>query len=578
MFTNILNKIDFFRKILINTFFLIFLLGIFLFLLITPFLGESINKKESILFLNASSQESINSSLLSKNSGLNNFEIVNVIEIAEKDDEIETILIDISLMNLSATDANEIGESLNSFRSSGKKVITYGDFYFQNQYLLASYSDEIILNPFGLVYLEGYKNYRFYLKEALNKLNINVNTFVAGDYKSASEIFTNESMSENSKSESMRFLSALWNEWIKNVSSNREKEISIKIQDYIDNIGTLINSSNKKGSNLALDLGLVDKIMNRKEMENYLTNLNNNRDYFLKFSKYHEISKKNESKNKLAIIDAKGEIVDGDVFDNNLSSGHFSRLIKKVKKGNYQGLLIRLNTPGGSGFASEIIRQEIIQLKDLEIPIIVSMADIAASGGYWISADVDEIWASPFTLTGSIGVWTALPDFDESLEDFGINYDGVSTTKFNPSLITGPDDNSKLLIQSVVNSAYEYFLEVVSNGRNLDKDFTKTISEGKIWTSKEAKANGLIDEIGSQRNSLNRLAQLAKLNDYNFDLIEEEISFLDQISLFASDFFPITINNLINENLTGPIRSIFHNKQKIPFDINLLCLECFKDQ
>jgi protease-4 len=578
MFTNILNKIDFFRKILINTFFLIFLLGIFLFLLITPFLGESINKKESILFLDASSQESINSSLLSKNSGLNNFEIVNVIEIAEKDDEIETILIDISLMNLSATDANEIGESLNSFRSSGKKVITYGDFYFQNQYLLASYSDEIILNPFGLVYLEGYKNYRFYLKEALNKLNININTFVAGDYKSASEIFTNESMSENSKSESMRFLSALWNEWIKNVSSNREKEISIKIQDYIDNIGTLIDSSNKKGSNLALDLGLVDKIMNRKDMENYLSNLNNNRDYFLTFSKYHEISNKNESKNKLAIIDAKGEIVDGDVFDNNLSSGHFSRLIKKVKKGNYQGLLIRLNTPGGSGFASEIIRQEIIQLKDLKIPIIVSMADIAASGGYWISADVDEIWASPFTLTGSIGVWTALPDFDESLEDFGINYDGVSTTKFNPSLITGPDDNSKLLIQSVVNSAYEYFLEVVSNGRNLDKDFTKTISEGKIWTSIEAKENGLIDEIGSQRNSLDRLAQLAKLNDYNVDLIEEEISFLDQISLFTSDFFPITINNLIDENLTGPIRSIFHNKQKIPFDINLLCLECFKDQ
>ena len=578
MFTNILNKIDFFRKILINTFFLIFLLGIFLFLLITPFLGESINKKESILFLDASSQESINSSLLSKNSGLNNFEIVNVIEIAEKDDEIETILIDISLMNLSATDANEIGESLNSFRSSGKKVITYGDFYFQNQYLLASYSDEIILNPFGLVYLEGYKNYRFYLKEALNKLNINVNTFVAGDYKSASEIFTNESMSENSKSESMRFLSALWNEWIKSVSSNREKEISIKIQDYIDNIGTLINSSNKKGSNLALDLGLVDKIMNRKDMENYLSNLNNNRDYFLTFSKYHEISNKNESKNKLAIIDAKGEIVDGDVFDNNLSSGHFSRLIKKVKKGNYQGLLIRLNTPGGSGFASEIIRQEIIQLKDLKIPIIVSMADIAASGGYWISADVDEIWASPFTLTGSIGVWTALPDFDESLEDFGINYDGVSTTKFNPSLITGPDDNSKLLIQSVVNSAYEYFLEVVSNGRNLDKDFTKTISEGKIWTSIEAKENGLIDEIGSQRNSLDRLAQLAKLNDYNVDLIEEEISFLDQISLFASDFLPITINNLIDENLTDPIRSIFHNKQKIPFDINLLCLECFKDR
>ena len=576
MFTNILNKIDFFRKILINTFFIIFLLGIFLFLLITPFLGDSIDKKKSILFLDASSQMSNNSSFFSKRYGLSNYEIVNAIEIAEKDNEIETILIDVSLMNLSATDASEIGESLVSFRSTGKKVITYGDFYFQNQYLLASYSDEIILNPFGLVYLEGYKNYRFYLKEALNKINININTFVAGDYKSASEIFTNESMSEDSKSESKRFLSALWNEWLINVSSNRETKISI--QDYIDNIGSLITSSNKKGSNLALDLGLVDKIMNRIEMEDYLTNLDENRDYFLNISKYHEISKKNLSQNKLAMIDAKGEIVDGDVTDNNLSSGHFSRLLKKVKEGNYQGLLIRLNTPGGSGFASEIIRQELIQLKDLEIPIIVSMADIAASGGYWISANVDEIWASPFTLTGSIGVWTALPDFGESLKDIGINYDGVSTTQFNPSLITGPDENSKLLIQSVVDSAYEYFLEVVSKGRNLDKDFTKTISEGKIWTSKEAKENGLIDEIGSQRNSLDHLAHLAKLEDYDVELIEEEINFLEQINLYVSNFFPKIFNNLFNQNLTGPISTIFSDEKNIPFDINLICLECLRDQ
>ena len=577
MFTNILNKIDFFRKILINTFFIIFLFGIFVFLLISPFLGESVDTKKSILFLDASSQMSNNSSFFSKSYGLSNYEIVNAIEIAEKDNEIETILIDVSLMNLSATDASEIGESLKNFRSSGKKVITYGDFYFQNQYLLASYSDEIILNPFGLVYLEGYKNYRFYLKEALNKINININTFIAGDYKSASEIFTNESMSEDSKLESKRFLSALWNEWLMHVSSNRETAISISIQDYIDNIGSLITSSNEKGSNLALDLGLVDKIMNRIEMEDYLTKLDTNRDYFLKISKYHEISRRNLSQNKLAMIEAKGEIVDGDLSDNNLSSGHFSRLLKKVKEGNYQGLLIRLNTPGGSGFASEIIRQELIQLKDLEIPIIVSMADIAASGGYWISADVDEIWASPFTLTGSIGVWTALPDFGKSLKDIGINYDGVSTTQFNPSLVTGPDDNSKLLIQSVVDSAYEYFLEVVSKGRNLDKDFTKTISEGKIWTSKEAKENGLIDEIGSQRNSLDHLAQLAKLEDYDVELIEEEVNFLQQINLYLSNFFPITFSNLINQNLTGPISAIFANDKNIPFDINLICLECLRD-
>ena len=232
MFTNLLDKIDFVRKIFINTLFIIFLLIFFLLLIIIPFMSKTVNTQNSILLLDASTQMQ-ESSPLSGSIGLSNFQIVETIELATKDDDISLILMDTSLMNLSATDAIEIGEALNNFKSKGKKVISYGDFYFQNQYLLASYSDEIILNPFGLVYLEGYKNYRFYLKEALNKIDVNINTFIAGDYKSAAEIFTNSSMSEDSKKESERFLTSLWEKWKFVVSNNRDSKLSINIQNFL---------------------------------------------------------------------------------------------------------------------------------------------------------------------------------------------------------------------------------------------------------------------------------------------------------------------------------------------------------
>ena len=540
-------------------------------------MSKSVDTQNSILLLDASTQTR-DGSFLSGSIGLSNFQIIESIEKATKDDDISLILIDSSLMNLSATDAMEIGEALTYFKSEGKKVISYGDFYYQNQYLLASYADEIILNPFGLVFLEGYKNYRFYLKEAFEKINLNINTFVAGDYKSASEIFTNSSMSENSKKESKRFLSSLWKKWKYEVSKNRKAKLSIDIQNYIDDIGNLISDSNKKGSNLAADFGLVDSIMNRSDMEKYIFEITDNeKKYFLNFYEYIQKNEVTTSENKLALIDAKGEIVDGDFFDNQLSSGHFSRLINKVKKGNYHGLLIRLNTPGGSGFASEIIRQEIIELKNKGMPVVISMGDIATSGGYWISANADEIWASNFSLTGSIGVWTALPDFNESLKSIGINYDGVSTTDFNPSLINGPDENTKILIQSVVDSAYEFFLEVVSEGRKIDKSFAKTIAEGKIWSAREAKELKLIDEIGSQRESLNRLAELSNLKKYNVELIKEDLGFLDQISFYITDFLPKSLEDILFQKFDLSVPSFLKAEKKIPLPINLLCLECFID-
>ena len=284
-----------------------------------------------------------------------------------------------------------------------------------------------------------------------------------------------------------------------------------------------------------------------------------------------------ESSNKLAIINAEGEIVDGDYDENNLSNGHFARLISKVKNKDFAGLLIRLNTPGGSGFASESIRQEILELKKTGLPIIISMADIAASGGYWISADANEIWASPFSLTGSIGVWTAIPNFERSLNEIGVIYDGISTTSFNPSLIKKPDENSSLLLQNLVDSAYEDFLDLVSKGRALDRNYTNSISQGKVWDAFKAKEIGLIDQIGSQRNALDRLAELANINDYSIEIIESEKNYFDQIEKYFSGIFFNYANFFNAEKFGYTMKNILNKQKPFPFQINLLCLECIKD-
>ena len=263
--------------------------------------------------------------------------------------------------------------------------------------------------------------------------------------------------------------------------------------------------------------------------------------------------------------------------ENNLSNGHFAKLISKVKNKDFAGLLIRLNTPGGSGFASESIRQEILELKKTGLPIIISMADIAASGGYWISADANEIWASPFSLTGSIGVWTAIPNFERSLNEIGVIYDGISTTSFNPSLIKKPDVNSSLLLQNLVDSAYEDFLDLVSKGRALDRNYTNSISQGKVWDAFKAKEIGLIDQIGSQRNALDRLAELANINDYSIEIIESEKNYFDQIENYFSDIFFNYSDYFNGEKFGYSIKNIIDNQKPFPFQINLLCLECIKD-
>ena len=581
MFTKIVDRLDFIRRIIINFFFVIFLTIFLIGLFIFPFFKEdNVEVKGHILSLKTNDISDRNSSYLGPQNNLTIYEVVKAFEIASTDDDVEIIFLDVSYLNISSVSAYEVGKSINLLKEKGKKVIAYGDFFTQSQYLLASYADEIILNPFGMVYLEGFKKYQIYLKEFLINNKINVNTFVAGDYKSATEIFTNSEMSIEDKEQSKVFLNDLWNNWILEINKNRKK-LKIDINYFINNFNDF--DINLTSAEKAKKYGLVDEILNRVELRNYFIDLNNldhNIDStdpkILSLESYFESKKPSKpTSDKIVILNAYGEIIDGSFQENQISSEFYARKIREISNDpEIKGLLLRVNSPGGSGFASEIIRQELLNLKKLKIPIIVSISDVAASGGYWISANANEIWATPLSVTGSIGVFALLPSIEDALSSYGIEYDGISTTEFNPSLISNPDSNLKNYIQNYVDRAYLDFIELVSDGREIATELVKEISDGKIWTGTQALDNGLIDNLGTQSEALNRLKEIIGNEEIEVEYLNFEQTFLDFVrtNIFNfNSFFSIFSKELSLKNF---LFKEFYFLEKNIIDLRLDCINC----
>lgn len=586
MFNKIINSLDFARKIFVNFVFLFFLFTIFLGLIIFPFFNDArLNVKGSILSIYSSEiNETKDQSFFDSNDNLSVSEIIQSIDHASLNDEVTMLFIDLSYLSISNVSSLEIGMALDSFKGNGKKIIAYSDFLDQNQYLLASYADEIILNPLGVVYLEGFKKYNIYLKDALERFNLEINTYVAGEFKSATEIFTRSNMSDEDKTQSISYLNSLWNNWQLVVKKNRKEKLLVDINNYINNFSALDASKKLSSAEISMKYGFVDKILNRVELRDYLLtqdgielDKNTNSPRFTYIQDYFEITQEQEDHpSSLAIINATGEIFDGSYKENQISSEDLSKLIRSVSKdSSIKGLLLRINSPGGSGFASEIIRQELLNLKSKGIPIIVSMADIAASGGYWIAADADEIWASPLTLTGSIGVFAVLPSIEKALNQYGVNYDGVSTTNFNPSVVSSPSESVNKFMQNFVDKAYDDFINLVSEGRNLDKEKVEKIAKGRVWTGSEAKENGLIDNLGTQSDALKRLSELANINHYRVKQLGIEKSFFEIIKNNIFSYSNISLN--VPVNLESGIQNIILNSKILNgryIDLKLNCVDC----
>ncbi len=522
-------------------------------------------------------------------------DITDAVDYASKDKRIETIFLDLeSMEGAGICKLQDIGKSLNQFKKCGKKIIAFGDNYTQNQYYLASHADEVYLHPFGSVILSGYGIYRLYFKKAIEKLMVQYNTFTVGTYKSAIEPFIRNDMSNEAKKVNTAWLNALWNAYTKNVESLRGLNEGI-IDNYINGHPDNIRKVGGDSAKLAIEHGLIDGVRTRDQIRKYLIELvgsdGKNQDFKqIDFKKYLSIVRpaplqiKTKSE-KVAVLTAKGTILSGQQHTGNIGCDSFSELIRQARDDEtVKAIVIRIDSGGGSAFASEIIRQEIVAARESGKPIVISMGSVAASGGYWIATMADEIWASPTTITGSIGVISAFPTFEKSLEYIGVNNDGLGTTKmanaFDQTRPINPllEDSMKQMTQYV----YHRFVNLVSIGRNLNIDDVEKIAQGRIWTGKKALEIGLVDHMGGINDAVKSAAKRAGIKEYDVVYMEKDLTLRErlfsQLNVKISNFLK-TKNTLSSPPLGTLLETINtisaqFSQMNDPKGVYLKCMTC----
>lgn len=566
----IFNFIDFTRKLILNFIFILVLI-----LVLISFFFSDFNRDEYspvVVFAPKKINETTNLNLSffgDELYQLSLFETISAIETASTNESVELLFMDLTYLDISFTGILEIGNALNVFKKSGKKVIAYADFFDKKNYLLASYADSVILNNNGMVLIDGFSSQKLFVKNLLEKLNIGVNTFISGKYKSALDTFTKDEMSEEDKLQTSFYLSEVWLAWKKIISLNRDKVLEIEIDEYINNLGNLTKKFKGDTAKLALDLGLVDTLIKRTELKKYISPLVSNEKILFKDNLTNYLDQKT-SNNKFAVLVASGEIRDGDYSEGTISSENFTKILKKIEQDkDIKALFLRINSPGGSGFASERIRQR-LKLLNLKIPIVISMGDVAASGGYWISMNDNLILANPFTLTGSIGVWAALPNFKDSIKGIGINSEQVSTNDLGLSLIEPPNENLSVFMQSYVDGSYTKFINLVSNNRKLALEETEKISQGRIWPGESAVKNKLVDQLGVFQDGIEILKKETGVSDFEIKYIPVSPSIFEDLFSSFRNFLSLNLNVL---EMIKPleIQKIITRKN---IDISLTCLVC----
>ena len=566
---NFFNIIDITRKVILNLLFILALL-----LLSITFFVRDVQEDPGpvITFAPKKINETTNSTISffdGENYPLNLFEIISAIEIATSKEDIKVLFMDLTYLDISFTGILEIGTALNEFKQAGKKIVAYSDFFDKKNYLLASYADSILLNQDGMVLLDGFSSQKPFIRQFLEKLNIGVSTFVSGQYKSALDTFTRDTFSEEDKLQTSFYLSEVWKSWKAVVVKNRNNISQAEIDSYINNLGKFTMEFDGDTAKLALDKGFVDSLTTRTKLTSQLSTLVKIKNIALK-DNLSLFQDKNPSENKLAVLVASGEIVDGEYAEGTIASENFSRIIKKINKDkSVKGLFLRINSPGGSGFASEVIRER-LEVLSQKIPIVISMGDIAASGGYWISMNNNRLIANPFTLTGSIGVWAALPNFKKSFENIGILFDQISTNDLNLSVLESPNENLSSFMQSYVDGSYHKFIKLVSNSRQMTIESVEELAQGRIWSGSAAVKNNLVDSLGVFQDGIDMLKEDSGIQDFEIEYIPTSPGILEG---FWGSFNSFLETSLSFIGYIKPLE-IQHILTKKRIDTNLICIVC----
>jgi protease-4 len=472
------------------------------------------------------------------------WDLVAAIRGAATDHRIRVLVLDLDKMEEGAGQPmlEELASAIGSFRASGKPVIAYGTVFDQDQYYLAAQADKIYLDPTGYVMIEGYSRYSLYFKGLLQKLGVDVNVFRVGTFKSAIEIFTRSDMSPADKQQSLAYLSVLWSTYQKAMTGARKLPADA-IGNYVDSLPKSLGTVNGDGAKLALQSRLVTGIADNLAVERELIGLvgedkstgSFNQISAEDYGRIIDSRKKmhdGDGSARIGVIVASGEIQDGKAPPGTIGGDSLSELIRQARLDHdIKAVVLRVDSPGGSVAASEEIYRELEALRAAGKPLVVSMGDLAASGGYYISAPATQIWASPATLTGSIGIFAVIPTIDQTLSKVGISVDGIGTTPLAGALsIDRPLSNeASELIQSQIDRGYQQFVDHVAVGRRETPQQIDAIGQGRVWAGADARRNGLVDRLGTLEDAVKAAAQFAKLTHYQVEFVQPHLSWAEQL-------------------------------------------------
>ena len=601
LFIGLWTVLNFTRKLFFNVIFIVIFVGIIM--AIANQDGEQLTvKSDSALYL------TLNGQLVIEKESVDPFEqflqeslgsepdnpevlvrdVVDVLENAAQDRRIKALVLDLQGLTGGGLDKlRVVAQAIEAFKESEKPVYAIGDYYSQDQYYLAAQADKVYLNPMGGLLLEGYGRYGMYFKDMLDKLKVTTHIFRVGTYKSAVEPVMRNDMSAEAKEAEKQWLDGYWKQYKEDVAAAR----GIDVTNFDETANELLSKFEAAGGDFAqyaLDNNWVEV---RQELIELVGEGDNQQGINLTaFNTYLKVinppmPKINNDMDKVAIVVAKGTILDGNQKAGTIGGDSTARLLRQARlDDNIKAVVLQIDSPGGSAFASEVIRQEILQLRQAGKPVISSMSTYAASGGYWIAASTDKIFASPSTITGSIGVFGMFMTYENSLDYLGIHSDGVGSTDIaglSPARALSPAFGQ--ILQRNVENTYGNFLSLVANARDMTVEEVDTVAQGRVWIGEDALELGLVDELGELDDAVATAAELAELENYDTVYVQRSLSaqelfwkeFFGQAMTFVGKWqFANSNSALINEfkRVMGEFNTL--NELNDPKGTYILCLPC----
>jgi len=591
-----------FRRVFINILTFLFLTLItlgFFYILGSLFESDEVETADQILYLEP------NGIIVDKAIGidepLEGFEIfgsatdqieletfLKIIKNAGTDDDIKAIYLDVDGLSTYYTSALKIADALYEARENGKEIIAFTSGMGTNGYLMVSQATEVILekDSYESVRPFGFSRVRQYQKDFFDNIKVKMNVFAAGDFKSGPEGFTRNDMSETDKLAWLEFVTPVWEKYKIKMETGRGFE-SGKIQYIGDNYPLLASENGGDINETALAIGLVNKLMSKQELRNYLIEkYGSEEEYerpegisgieYLSTLKEEDISSEREKvqeKNKIAIIHVEGAIVTGNIGINTAGSEDIVKNINKARDDeNVKGIVLRVNSPGGDVYASSMITNALEEFQSTGRPVITSMGDIAASGGVWVTTTSEEIWAEETTLTGSIGVYGIIPDFSPLAKWVGMNYDGVSMTKAGDvyDVRRGVTEEFNTQFKAGIEKTYKDFVTRVANNRDMDFSDVLKFAGGRIWRGDTALELGLVDKLGSLDDAIESMATKLELEDYKVFSYTNKVEFDDYLNSMAQDILPVQIQDLMNK-MSGLNRMFLSEKDRY---VVAYCFDC----